>query len=380
MEAVGQLAAGIAHDFNNLLAGIMGHAELLEGRLAPGTDTGRHLEQIQEASSRAAHLTAQLLSFSRKSPLQRRTIDVHGVLEDALLLLERSIDRLIVQSRDFAATRSFVKGDPAQLQSAFLNLGLNARDALPDGGTIRFSTRTLLLETSQAPVVSSLGGPGEYIEIQVADTGVGMDQATIERIFEPFFTTKPEGQGTGLGLAGVYGCVEQHGGVIEVESRPDEGACFRVILPLADGAADADVDVRDGGRSEEPENGSARGHVLVIDDEETVRNLSRNALALSGFTVTLAPDGAAGVEALREATPPVDLVVLDMVMPLCSGEETFRALREVDPELPILLVSGFSNSASCQELLEGGALGLLPKPFRIDELRERVRRGIETRA
>ncbi len=362
MEAVGQLAGGVAHDFNNLLTAIMGSAALLAMRLGEDHEEAGLVEQITLASGRAADLTKQLLAFSRKGRMQSTSVDLHEIVGEVQRLLARSIDRRIEIVRDLQADRSAVHGDPTQLQNALLNLCVNARDAMPQGGTLTLATRNVKLSRDELEHWPEDLVPGEYIQLEVRDTGVGMDEALQARVFEPFFTTKAEGEGTGLGLAGVYGCVQGHDGAIRIESAPGQGATFRLLLPISGS--------RTKHRPRRQSEGVVRGAgtVLIIDDEEVVRKMLAKALGDLGYEVLTAVDGMDGIETFADAHDEIDVVVLDMVMPRLSGEETFYQLQQIDPGVPVLVSSGYARNSAVERLAQAGAAGFLAKPFQLDEL------------
>jgi PAS domain S-box-containing protein len=367
MDAVGQLAGGVAHDFNNLLGGIVGYADLLMMDLPPESVEANYTEEILTAASRAADLTRQLLTFSRRGRSQTVNVDVHSILDEAVALLQRSIDKNIDVAKHFEASPAVVSGDPTELQSAILNLAINARDAMPEGGQLTLSTRTVLLDELYCSEHAEEVSPGLYVEIDVTDTGVGMDIDVQQHLFEPFFTTKEQGKGTGLGLASVYGCIKDHLGAIRVYSEPGLGSTFKMLLPLSSEAAAVTAT-----GTQAPVHG--HGHILVIDDEETVRRFVSSALAHLGYSVSCCCDGEEGVAFFREHYADVDLVILDMIMPKLSGEEVFPILKEIDPDVRVLIASGFTQNRSAEAVLDGGALGFLAKPFLVDELSREIAR------
>jgi PAS domain S-box-containing protein len=373
MEAVGQLAGGVAHDFNNLLTAIIGNAQLLVVELDPQRKESQYAEDIVKASSRAAELTQQLLAFSRSGRLQTADVDMHQVIHEVVELMRRSIDKRVEIVEKLEASPSTVHGDRTQLQNAILNLGVNARDAMPDGGALTFATRSAVFDDEHGEFKPLELAPGAYLEIEVTDTGVGMEPELQKRIFEPFFTTKETGQGTGLGLAGVYGCVKNHDGAIKVDSKPGKGATFRVLLPLVESAAPA--------APVESSRALIRGdgHILVVDDEETVRNVTANALRELGYSVSLCADGVEAVDFFRKHHGDVDLVILDLIMPRLSGEHVFRLMIDIDPSARVLIASAFSLGRTVNALLEQGAVGFLKKPFRIEEVSREVAKNIKTK-
>lgn len=364
MESIGQLAGGVAHDFNNMLAGIMGSAELLAPDLQQNPQHRKLVDTILEAAESAAGLTQRLLDFSRKGRVTSRPLDLHRVVRDVVELLGRSIDRRIQIDVALNATQSIVLGDSSQLQNAVLNLGVNARDAMPDGGELTFETR------------NARGPDGKAaIELRVRDTGTGIDPEHLERIFEPFFTTKEVGRGTGLGLAAVYGTVQVHQGVIEVESQLELGTAFRILLPVEQARAEDSEPTTPAPRAAlEGAHGPAR--VLVVDDELVVRHSVEKHLLDLGYQVVLAEDGAAAVECFRREHADVDLVLLDTVMPRMGGRDAYREMLAIDESVRVLFMSGFTRDASGYPP-DPQVVGFLKKPFRIKELATLVARGLE---
>ncbi|MDP6546076.1 MAG: response regulator, partial [Phycisphaerae bacterium] len=372
MEAIGQLAGGVAHDFNNLLTCIMGNAQLLEMRIPEDSENSPLVRDIINASNRAADLTGQLLSFSRKGRLQSINVDVHEIIAEVVRLLSHSIDRRIEIDQELEASQSIVHGDPTQLQNAILNLGVNARDAMPNGGKLTFATRNITFDDGSEVAESYEVTGGTCLEIDVADTGVGMDAALQKRIFEPFFTTKKQGQGTGLGLAGVYGCVHSHGGAVQVYSKIAEGSTFKILLPLSQDSAASPTHA--------PPSQPVRGHgrILVVEDEEIIRNFASKALGELGYQVDTCRNGATGVKFFEAHHDEIDLVILDLIMPELGGEDAFARMMEIDPDAHILISSGFSQHKTTTSLLAAGAKGFLNKPFDVSELSQYVARYIRT--
>ncbi|MGC8838790.1 MAG: GAF domain-containing protein, partial [Anaerolineae bacterium] len=365
MEAIGTLAGGIAHDFNNILVGILGYASLLQAELPRESPLQKDVEVIIRSARRAADLTQQLLSFARRSRPQEALVDLNALVEEVVALLRQTVDRRIEIVVDLAEDLPAVEGDASQLQQVVLNLGINACEAMPEGGRLTFSTIAVTLSEGEVAQDPSLE-PGRYVVLEVADTGVGMDERTLQRIFEPFFTTKEHGRG--LGLATTYGIVRAHGGSIRVESAVGRGTTFRILLPAAGVRVDRGVlpvlDTRPLGGMET---------ILVVDDEEDVRELMARVLQAEGYRVLLAEDGQRAVEVLAQCKDEVDLVVLDLIMPRMDGVETFRRLREVKPDVRVLISSGYSPEQEGQALLEEGAAGFLQKPYDMDQVLRKVR-------
>ncbi len=356
MDAIGQLAGGVAHDFNNQLAGILGFGDMLRERLDDPT-LRRYVENMLVAARRSSDLTKQLLAFSRKQTRQAAPVDLHRIIQEVCSILDHSIDKRIHLRQRLEADARTVLGDPSQLQSALLNLGINARDAMPEGGELFFETRTVTLDRETCARRHYDLSPGQYLELLVRDTGCGMSPEVQRRIFEPFFTTKDVGKGTGMGLAAVYGTVRHHRGAISVTSTPGRGACFTLLLPVtSERVAEAVPEAADAS--------ALRGvRALVIDDEEILREMSMEMLSTLGCVPHVEADGESGVAYYREHWREVDLVILDMIMPRMSGRDAFRALREINPRARVLVASGYSAGDQAGEILKSGALGFLQKPF-----------------
>lgn len=363
MESVGLLAGGVAHDFNNLLGGVLGYASFMKAKLPAGHDFIQYLETIERSAQRAAELTSKLLAFARGGQYDVRAVNMNAVVQETVGILARSIDKSITVETSLAENLPTVEGDGGQLQQVMMNLCLNARDAMPSGGSLRIGTELRLWGTEE---VNRHAGaqPGRYVVITVQDTGTGMDPATRLRIFEPFFSTKGKGKGTGLGLSMVYGIVRNHRGAISVESEPGKGSQFTISLPASDLEEEQTLPSA---------SASVGGHerVLIIDDEKDVCSMMGEVLSSAGYTVETASDGVEGVAAYRRKRP--DLVILDMIMPKMSGAETYDALAHDDLDVKVLLVTGYSQDGKAQEILRRGAAGFLQKPFVAEELLKKVR-------
>jgi len=356
LEAIGQLAGGVAHDFNNQLTAIIGYADLLLSKLSEDS-LKRYATNILESAKRSADLTRQLLAFARKGQFQRAAVDVHALLREVANILERSIDKRIRVETILRDSAPLVVGDASLLQSALLNLALNARDAMPDGGRLGLETDTVMIGSgARGPYPPELG-PGTYVAVAVSDTGCGMSESVMGRLFEPFFTTKEPGKGTGLGLAAVFGTIQRHGGAITVSSAPGHGSSFRVYLPAIRPAA-----AEDAAASAETK-ALTSGRVLLIDDERLVRDLTSEMLTAEGFVVETKDDGRAGVEHYQRHWRDIDLVILDLVMPEMHGTEVFGWLRRINPTVRVLLASGYTSDGDAQSLLARGAIGFIQKPF-----------------
>jgi two-component system cell cycle sensor histidine kinase/response regulator CckA len=355
MEALGQLAGGIAHDFNNQLSGIMGHADLLALELMDDP-LSEHAEVIIRACRAAADLNKKLLSFSRARRERSVAVDLHQVIEDVVALLRRSISKQITVHTLLRAQKPILLGDPAALQNALLNIAINARDAMQDGGTLTFATERLWLDSSQAGVLD----PGAYLQVTVADTGVGMDEATLQRAFEPFYTTKPEGKGTGMGLASVYSSIKSHNGSVHIQSTPGKGTVVEIRLPSVRATGD------DFASSETEQRQLGNGRVLLVDDERVVRTTVARMLQSLGYRVSTAATGTQAIEMVEADEVPYDLLIVDLMMPGMSGQQTINELKMRLPEAKVLVASGFST----QDVRNADEI--LHKPFAIGALSRAV--------
>ncbi|MEI6969918.1 MAG: transporter substrate-binding domain-containing protein [bacterium] len=364
LEAMGQLAGGVSHDLNNLLAPILGNAQLLLMELGADKDKGVLAQEIVSAAKRAGELTKQLLAYARKGKFQVIQVDIHSSIHEVTTLLQRSIDKLIEVKEDLQAAKPVIMGDPTQINGAFLNLGVNARDAMPNGGQLIFSTRMITADKEICRRLSHEITPGEYLQVRVSDTGTGMTKEVRQRLFEPFFTTKQIGKGTGLGLAAVFGCVKNHHGTITVESEPGKGTTFSILLPAVGKATTEE--------KKEAAFTQGTGHVLIIDDEETVRRFLGRTLEKLGYRVSLCQDGVAGVEFYKNNFKEIDLVILDMIMPNLDGKGALTQLKKINPAINALIVSGYSTDKTAVECMKLGARGFLAKPCQIDELARSV--------
>lgn len=375
MEALGRLAGGIAHDFNNLLTAIIGFASLLKEKTPPDHPGRPCIEEIVKAGNRAAALTGQLLSFSRRQVVEPRVLDLNQVVRDMETLLRRLIGEDVILVTDLEADLDPVRIDQSQMEQVIVNLAVNARDAMPHGGTLTLKTRNVTLATALPVRGGEAIPPGPYVQFVVEDTGTGMDGEVMSHLFEPFFTTKEVGTGTGLGLSTVYGIIRQNGGYVDVTSILRQGTQFHIYLPVAERPSpepDQDLTPPDGLRGTET--------VLLVEDEDAVRDLATQVLARLGYDVVLARNGVEALERVRTVAKPVSLVVTDVVMPRMSGPDLVRRLREVHPGVKSLFISGYSNEAMMHDGIEGPGTAYLQKPFTPEDLAARVRRLLDTDA
>jgi len=371
MDAIGQLAGGVAHDFNNQLAGIMGFACLLQERVKD-EKLRNYADTIVRLCEQSKDLTGKLLAFSRGGKYEIAPVDIHELVAEVVSILEHSIDKRVRIKQLLEASPSVTAGAAGQLQNSLLNLALNARDAMPNGGELTLRTDMLDLDETfcrQHPGAT----PGRHLRISVTDTGVGMDQKTQKRMFEPFFTTKPQGEGTGMGLASVYGTVVNHHGAIEVESEVGRGAAVTIYLPLAEVPEQKKTETAVRTASPRPD-----ARILLVDDEEPIRVTTSEMLRNRGFRVDTCRDGDEAVDCYRKSWQHIDLVILDMAMPAMDGRDAFIAMRRINPEVKAILATGYSLDCRSQEILDQGVRAFIQKPFHIDQLVETVTRTLGT--
>jgi len=359
LEALGTLASGIAHDFNNLLASILGYASLAKADLPEGDPVHEHVSIIETASLRASELTQQLLAFAKGGKYDPRPNDVNTVVREVATLLSRTIGKNIAIEVRASEDLRPALCDAGQIQQAVLNMCINGRDAMPDGGTLTITTRNehLNVRDVQSYVEAT---PGDYVLVTVSDTGVGMDRKTRDHIFDPFFTTKS--RGTGLGLSLAYGIVRKHNGFIQVRSEPGAGSDFLVYLPASTAGEPRP------GKKEIGDLRRGTETVLVVDDEPSITDLAREILRRYGYHVLTAASGDEAVSMYESRAQEIAVVILDMVMPGMDGRAVFRRLREIDPAVKVIASSGYSHERDADELLKQGSAGFVQKPYRIAEL------------
>jgi two-component system cell cycle sensor histidine kinase/response regulator CckA len=371
MEAVGRLSGGIAHDFNNLLGVIIGYSESIEHRLAPNDPLRKSAEEIRKAGERAASLTHQLLAFSRQQVLQPQILDLNALVTDMGKMLRRLIGMHIELTTNLATKLGQVKAEQSQIEQVIVNLVVNARDAMPEGGK-------LLIETSNLDVNENLAShlpflqPGPYVLLTVTDTGIGMDANTRRHIFEPFFTTKGPGKGTGLGLATVYGVAKQSGGGVVVDSEPGKGATFKIFLPQTQ-----ESKVAPAPRETSAKGAMGTGTILLAEDEEALLNLTAERLTECGYTVLPARDGIHALEIARSCNQPIHLLLTDIMMPRMGGLTLARAMSELRPGIRVVFMTGHAErEASYREAIRSGAESI-QKPFSHEQLIRLVRQMLD---
>jgi two-component system, cell cycle sensor histidine kinase and response regulator CckA len=365
MEAVGRLAGGVAHDFNNLLMVISGYAEVMLSKLALEHPLHEKALAIQQASDRATTLTRQLLAFSRKQLLELKVVDVNSIVSDMERLLRPLIGENVSLIAKLAPESGYTRADVGQLEQVLMNLVVNAKDAMPDGGKLTIETQNIAVDGNHRRGQTFIR-PGHYVMLSVSDTGMGMDKETQSRIFEPFFTTKEKGKGTGLGLSTVYGIVKQSGGYVMVQSEEEQGTTFQIYLPRVEGAAE---------KHAAPVARAAAGGtetILLVEDEESVRQLVRETLAGKGYRVIEADNGEAGLAA-ADGEEKIDLVITDVVMPGMGGRELVQQLAKTRPGTKVLYLSGYTEDAVGNEGTMESGTAFLQKPFTLQTLSRKVR-------
>jgi PAS domain S-box-containing protein len=363
LESIGTLAGGIAHDFNNLLMGIQGYASLTLMDLDPSHPHYERLKRIEEQVQSGADLTRQLLGFARGGRYEVRPTDMNEILEKTSSMFGRTKKEITIH-RKYGKDLWPVEVDQGQMEQVFMNLYVNAWQAMPGGGEIYLETENVLLDDAQAfPYAVKLG---EYVKITVTDTGTGMDEKTKARIFDPFFTTKEMGRGTGLGLATVYGIIKGHKGVINVDSEPGHGTTFTLYLP----ASEKEV-VKEKAAMGTMTRGTET--ILLVDDEQMVAEVTRELLESLGYRVYVAGSGQEAIAVYMEKRDEIDLVILDMIMPGISGGETYNRLKEINPDIRVLLSSGYSINGEAKTIMDRGCNGFLQKPFQLEKLSQKVR-------
>jgi two-component system cell cycle sensor histidine kinase/response regulator CckA len=367
LESVGRLAGGIAHDFNNMLTAINGYSDLILKTLPADNPLRRNVEEIKKAGTRSAELTQQLLAFSRRQILQSKVLDLNKVISDTIVMLQRLIGEDIQVIASLSPDVGLIEADPGQLSQVLVNLIVNSRDAMPQGGSIVIETESIYIDEHYANHHISTK-PGEYVMLAVSDTGIGMDDEIKQQIFEPFFTTKEIGKGTGLGLATVYGIVKQSGGNIWVYSEVGKGTTFKIYLPRIP-APPKPLETASG------KTGIQKGSetILLVEDEETVRRLSREVLELCGYKVIEAENGVAALAICEKYNEKIDLLMTDVVMPQMGGRELAETLTQIYPQMRVLFTSGYTDDAIFRHGIIDSGKNFIQKPFTFEALARKVR-------
>lgn len=373
MQAVGQLAGGVAHDFNNLLTAMIGFCDLLLSRHGPGDPSFADIMQIKQNANRAANLVRQLLAFSRRQTLQPKIINITDALAEMSNLLRRLIGEKIDLKVSHGRDIGLVKVDPGQLDQVIINLVVNARDAMAaNGGTLTVQTGTEIVDEARN-TGTELIPPGDYIRIEVSDTGIGIPKDNLTRIFEPFFSTKQRGEGTGLGLSTVYGIVKQTGGFVAVQSEPGVGTTFTIYLPRYEATEEELAETRAVAEETPSRDLTGTGAILLVEDEDAVRTFGARALRGKGYDVLEANNGDNALEVLAKTDKTIDLVISDVVMPGIDGPTLIRMLREKRPDLRVIFISGYAEDTYRDELDEENGVHFLPKPFSLKDLATKVK-------
>jgi signal transduction histidine kinase len=374
MEAIGRLAGGVAHDFNNLLTAVIGYTDLLAERLQPGDPSARDVGEIRKAADRATALTRQLLSFSRKQFLNPTVLDLNEVVSGMLHMLPRVIGDHIETATALAPMLGRIRADPSQLEQVLMNLVLNARDAMPSGGRLTITTENVTLTEDRIDAERLRLRPGQYVMLEVSDTGTGMDEDTRAHAFEPFFTTKPKGRGTGLGLATVYGIVDHSGGGIALDTSPGRGTSIRIYLPVTT-ASGAQSSPPAPVRSSSEDGGTEV--VLVVEDNDAVRELARRTLQGRGYVVHDSRTAEDAIHWVEKSRVKPQLLVTDVIMPGLSGPNLAARLSGMNPRLRVLYMSGYTDEATPELEKYWGGVPLLQKPFTPAQLADRVRVALD---
>ncbi|HSK50755.1 MAG TPA: PAS domain S-box protein [Solirubrobacterales bacterium] len=373
LESVGQLAGGIAHDFNNILGVIMNYAEFVGDDLPPDSKAAEDVEEIRRAAERAAALTRQLLIFSRREVVQPELLDLRKVVSELENLLHRALGERVELETRFGDDLATVEADPGQIEQVLVNLAVNARDAMPDGGRLLIEVENAELDEEYTYMHPGTE-PGPYVRLKVSDTGVGMEGETVERAFEPFFTTKGKGEGTGLGLATVYGIVTGAGGRVDIYSEAGMGTTIKVHLPASSAAVRPG---RDHAKERPPGHGEV---VLVVEDEADVRRMAERILSKGGYSVIGTSGGEEALAVCRKAEQPIHLLLTDVIMPGMLGTELVEQVKTIRPELGVIFMSGYSHDVLAPEALaEQGGSAFIEKPFSSSELLQTVRGLLDAR-
>ena len=368
MEAIGTLAGGIAHDFNNSLQGILGYSQILISEKNQADPDLQKMVQIEKAAKRASELTKQLLMFSRKVESQLRPLDLNQEIRQSENLLERTIPKMVSIETRLGDNLRIINGDPVQIEQMIMNICINARDAMPDGGRLIIESRETFLDAAYCNFYVDIV-PGEYVMLKISDNGSGMDRETLEHIFEPFYTTKKTGKGTGLGLSMVYGIVKNHGGHITCNSEPAKGTTFEIYFPVIEEIPADHLDQEDD--SDDVPHGVET--ILLVDDEDYLRELGYQMLSRFGYSVLTAPDGETALEIFQENNHDIALIIMDLIMPGMGGKACIQKMLKLDPNTKVIIASGYSVDSLTKEKLDSMAKGYISKPFELKQMLGLVR-------
>jgi len=366
LESLGNLAGGIAHDFNNSLMGIQGNTSLAKQEIDSDSPVQERLEKIEDLVKNSADIIQELLGFARGGQYKISYLNPNSIIDKTLNTFAQT-NKQITINMGLDDMVSGIKADPSQLQRILMNIFVNASDAMPQGGNLSVKTKNLTYDdkTNKTYTIK----PGNYINIEITDDGIGMDSHTIERIFDPFYTTKEVGKGTGLGLASTWGIVKKHEGYIDVDSQVGKGTTFNIYLPAAN-KPKKDEDEK----AEKVVNG--KGTVLLVDDEDVIRDVGKSMLEHLGYKVYMAVDGYEAIERYKELKDDIDLIILDIIMPKMTGPVTFDILKNYDPDVRVMVSSGFSIDSDAKEMLENGCREFIQKPYSMESLSVKVNRSL----
>lgn len=366
MQAIGQLAGGIAHDFNNQLAAIVGYTDLLKRNMPTDPKLQKYTDNIKLVTNRAKDLTSQLLAFARKGKYHSTDVNMHELILEVSNLSKHTMDKKIIINQELFATNPTVEGDPTQLQNALLNLSINARDAMPDGGTITFKTENISSSSEWFRERGVILGPGNYLKLSVNDTGAGIPSGIINHIFEPFFTTKKQGQGTGMGLAAVYGTIKNHHGTIELDTTPGKGTTFHILMPQNNLL----IEKQSKKENEESKNTSSGfgDTIFLIDDEEAILETTTELMQELGYTVFESKNPVDAIKLYSKAYDKIDVVLLDMIMPEMGGAEVYAKLKEINENIKVIVTSGYSIEHEQRLINDENNVYFIQKPYEITDL------------
>lgn len=356
MEAIGQLAGGVAHDFNNIIGAISGYADIIKIKYKDDEKLLKYAQMIFSAANRASDLTNKLLTFARKNKMKMISFDAHNLLKEAICQLKHSFDKNVCIIRDFQASDSVILGDPNQFQIVVMNIAINARDAMPEGGQLIFKTGNKSIDSDFVKTRAFTINPGYYFFLSIMDSGCGMDKKTLSHVFEPFFTTKDIGKGTGLGLASAYGIIKSHNGYIDVSSDPGKGSNFTLYIPAVYPQIPEKI-------SHQTRTPNDKFHIMVAEDESFMRDAMKEMLSWMGYDVSICSDGIEAVEFFKANHEKIDLVILDMAMPGMNGIEVSKKLREINKNAKIILATGYLLEDERCDIFDMGILGIVQKPF-----------------
>ncbi len=365
MQVIGELAGGIAHDFNNQLAIILGNAEILLDDFASNPDASRAITNIIKVSKRSGELTSQLLAYARKGNYLKSDIDIHHIINEIVNLLKHTINKKITIKEELLANVNHIEGDPPQIYSSIMNIAINARDAMPDGGELFIKTETATIDKELKLFNNEYIIPGNYIKIKISDTGTGIQKDVLEKIFEPFFTTKELGKGTGMGLSAVQGIITMHGGFIDVQTKPGKGTAFIIYLPTKKENNNGET-IKDSVKMKNKKQFS--GTVLLVDDEPLILELGEIMLRSLGFEVITAENGEVALSIFKKMKDIISFIIMDIIMPVKGGDEIFKDLKKIKPEIKIIIASGYSENEKDSSTIISMSDGYIRKPFSKDKL------------